>query len=117
METCNKVKVWLTCPETHEGDRPTGYWISPEINFGEHVWELDIWLQIPQWNTGNTEQYATALKDITDEQKVTILSLKETLMKNGIYGVGKEFVSVDVYDGVLNAGVTDVSALRRYKNS
>jgi hypothetical protein len=101
---------------THKGDRPTGYWISPEINFGAHVWELDIWLQLPEWNTGNTNGYETKLANITDDQKITILSLKDELLTKGIYGVGKEFASVDVYDGVLNAAVQDLDGLQQYKN-
>ena len=101
---------------THKGDRPTGYWISPEINFGKNVWELDIWLQIPEWNTGNTNAYYEKLKNITDEQKITILSLKEKLISDGLYGVGHEFQSVDVYDGVLDKNIKTIEELRLSKS-
>lgn len=102
-------------PHSHSGDRPTGYWIAPEINFGKNVWQLDIWFQIPEWNTGNTNSYEGKLSDLNDEQKINILSLKEELMDAGIYGVGKEFQSVDVYDAVLNENIKTVAQLREYK--
>lgn len=35
-------------PHTHSAKRPFGYWISPDINFGDNVWKLDIWLQKPE---------------------------------------------------------------------
>lgn len=104
-------------PHSHPGDRPTGYWISPEINFGENVWQLDIWFQIPEWNTGNTNSYEEKLKNLSEDQRVDILSLKQELIKEGLYGVGKEFVSVDVYEGVLQNSAKTVAELRRSKES
>ena len=107
----------VNSPHSHPGDRPTGYWIAPEINFGENVWQLDIWFQIPEWNTGNTNSYKEKLANLNDKQKISILSLKEELMTNGIYGVGKEFQSVDVYDAVLKDNIETVAQLREYKSS
>ena len=103
-------------PHSHTGDRPKGYWIAPEINFGENVWQLDIWFQIPEWNTGNTNSYEGKLVNLNDEQKVRILSLKKELMGAGIYGVGKEFQSVDVYDAVLANNTETVAQLREHKS-
>lgn len=104
-------------PHTYPGERPTGYWIAPHIHFGDNIWSLDIWFQIPEWNTGETNSYKQKLASISDAQKISILSLKEELVRSGVYGVGKEYLSVDVYDAVLNADVSTVSELKAYKAS
>lgn len=101
-------------PHAQTGTRPTGYWISPEINIGSHVWKLDIWLQKPEWYTGNTHRFADALRALSDEKRLTILSLKEELISKNLYGVGKEFDSTLVYEGVLHGNVETVSDLRDF---
>lgn len=101
-------------PHTHSEKRPFGYWVSPDINFGDNVWKLDIWLQKPEWHTGDTNRYAEELLNISDEQRIAILSLKEELIEKNIYGVDKEFISVDVYDGVLRGDVKTVDELRNF---
>jgi len=101
-------------PHTHLGKRPFGYWVSPEINFGDNVWRLDIWLQKPEWHTGDTNRFEQELLNIDDEKRVIILSLKEELLSKDLYGVGKEFSSVDVYEGVLRNDVQTVDELRRH---
>lgn len=101
-------------PHTHPGERPFGYWISPDINFGINNWKIDIWLQKPEWHTGNTNRYSDELLKIDEEKRITILSLKEELIKHNSYGVGKEFISVDVYEGVLRDNVKTVNELRSF---
>ncbi|MEQ1499848.1 MAG: hypothetical protein ABL917_00555 [Parcubacteria group bacterium] len=91
--------------------RPTGYWISPTINFGKNVWKLDIWFQKPEWSKGETNRYSQKLASLIEEDRISILSLKEALISEGVYGVGKEFQSVDVYDAILQ-GVKTVDGLR-----
>jgi hypothetical protein len=46
---------------------------------------------------------------------VTLLSLKNELRGKGIYGVSKEFQSVDVYESVLNHKAKTVEDIRDYK--
>lgn len=101
-------------PHTQPSKRPFGYWISPDINFGNSVWKIDIWLQKPEWYTGDTSRYADELINVSENTRITILSLKEELIKMNLYGVGKEFLSVDVYDGVLRGGVKTIDALREF---
>lgn len=101
-------------PHIHSEKRPFGYWVSPDINFGDNVWKLDIWLQKPEWHTGDTNRYAEELLTISDEQRIAILSLKEELIEKNLYGVGKEFISVDVYEGVLRGDVKTVDELRNF---
>ncbi len=101
-------------PHTHSEKRPFGYWVSPDINFGDNVWKLDIWLQKPEWHTGDTNRYAEELLTISNEQRIAILSLKEQLIEKNLYGVGKEFISVDVYEGVLRGGAKTIDELHNF---
>jgi len=99
---------------TYSAKRPFGYWVSPDINFGDNVWKLDIWLQKPEWYTGDTNRYAEELLIISDEQRIVILSLKEELIEKNLYGVGKEFLSEDVYEGVLRGNAKTIEELRNF---
>lgn len=84
--------------------RPKGYWIGLEISFESDTWHFDIWFQHPDWHKDTTSEWVEKLEDITQEQKLAILTLKEELRAKGEYGVGKKYQSVDVYEKVLNAG-------------
>lgn len=99
------------------GERPTGYWISPTVDYEEHEWNLDIWFQTPKHHSSNTDFYLEKLTKLSDEKRITILSLKEELMRENIYGVGKEFQSVDIYNGVLENNIQNVDDLRKFKAS
>ncbi len=104
-------------PHTHPGKRPFGYWVSPDINFGNNVWKIDIWLQKQEWHTGDTNRYEQELLNASDEKRIAILSLKEELTEKNLYGVGKEFVSVDVYEGVLRGDTKTIDELRDFLSS
>jgi hypothetical protein len=104
-------------PHNHTGNRPTGYWIAPDIKYGEHIWNLDIWFQKPEWYTGKTNAFLDKMSNITDEQKILILSLKEEAQAKNMYGVGKEFRSVDIYDGVLLENINTLADLQGYESS
>lgn len=104
-------------PHNHPGDRPTGYWIAPDIQYGLNTWNLDIWFQKPEWYTGKTNAFFDKMSNITEEQKILILSMKEEAKDLNIYGVGKEFRSVDIYDGVLLENVKSLDDLRGYESS
>ena len=104
-------------PHKHVGNRPIGYWISPTINFEGYIWKLDIWLQKPESYTGDTNKYEHELFSLDDEKRIAILSLKEELLNKKIYGVGKEFLSVDVYEGVLRGNVKTIDELRDFISS
>ncbi len=107
-----KTKDRVAFPHEHRGDRPTGYWIAPHIVYGEHTWTVDIWFLKPEHYTGKTARYAERLNQIGDEDRIVILSLKEQLIAEGCYGVGKEFESIHIYDAVLDKGVRSVEELR-----
>jgi hypothetical protein len=101
-------------PHTHSGGRPVGFWLGSEIHFGSNIWKLDIWLQKPEWHTGQTNQYASELLNLDDDTRLTILNLKEELLNANLYGVGKEFTSVDLYEGVLRGKISTIDELRTF---
>lgn len=98
-------------PHTHGTKRPFGYWISPEIHFNNTVWTLDIWFQKPKWYTGDTSRYAQELSELSEKRRITILSLKEELIQQNLYGIGKKYTSVDVYEAVLRQNIETVAEL------
>jgi len=104
-------------PHEHNGNRPTGYWLSPQLNYGQRTWSIDIWLQTGDQYTGATNHYEKLLLELSDESRLVILSLKQELRDKQIYGVGKEFVGADVYEAVLYSQVTNLNELREYKNT
>ena len=75
FKTLNRADRPLTHP------RPKGYWLAPKIQYGENLWNIDIWLQKPEWHNRNTIKYNEVLKNISDEKHVAILFLKEELQK------------------------------------
>ena len=81
------------------------------------MWKIDIWLQKPESYTGDTHKYASELLSLEDDKRITILSLKEELFNKGMYGVGKEFLSVDVYEGVLRGNVITIDELQDFMSS
>lgn len=101
-------------PHKSSGPRPDGYFIILTMHFGKSIWNVDIWLQTPDQHTGDTNRYAQELLSIDEEVRITILGLKEELVKQNIYGVLKEFNSVDVYEGVLRGSAKTVDGLRDF---
>jgi len=85
----------------HWSGRPTGYWISPRVHHNEREWELDIWLQQPEWYAPNEPYYQNALQDLSETQRLNILALKRDLIAANQYGVGKAFQSVDIYRTII----------------
>ncbi len=107
LQTTNRVEY-----KSKRAGSQKGYWISPKIHINNIEWTIDIWLQAPEWNTGNTTKYSDELKNISDEQKVAILSIKDLLMSQKEYGVGKKYQSVDVYEAVLDKAVLTIEQFK-----
>lgn len=87
---------------------PKGYWIGIEIPFEQDVWGIDCWIQTKAWAADTTDHYAARMLNITDAQRDAILQIKYQLILRGCYG--DNIVSVDVYDAVLDQGITTVDA-------
>ncbi len=86
---------------------PKGYWIGIDIPFENDRWGIDCWLQQPDWGTDQKEgDYTTRLMKLDQSGKDAILAIKYQLIRKGTYG--KQYLSGDVYDAVLERGVRSV---------
>lgn len=90
---------------------PKGYWIGIEVPFEGDRWGIDCWFQQPDWKTTGEDSYASRLADLDDAARITILAIKYDLIRRGLYG--KQYMSGDVYDAVLDKNVRSVEAFNK----
>lgn len=90
---------------------PKGYWIGVDIPFENDRWGIDCWLQQPDWGTDQTDDYADRLANLDQAAKDAVLAIKYELIRNGTYG--KQYLSNNVYDAVLEHGVRSVEDFER----
>jgi hypothetical protein len=83
--------------------RPTGYWLGLDIPFDDDRWGIDLWVQTPEQASGDSDKYKEKLSHLTSEQVAAILAIKYHLIREGLYG--KKYLSVDVYDVVVDREV------------
>jgi hypothetical protein len=94
-----------------------GYWIGLEMDFEHEIWNIDIWYQKPQWQNDRTAEWKEKLDALSDTQHVAILIIKEELRAQGRYGVGKQYVGVDVYRAVIEHDVKTTKELDTLQKS
>ncbi|HVX24041.1 MAG TPA: hypothetical protein VG992_01725 [Candidatus Saccharimonadales bacterium] len=82
---------------------PKGYWIGVDIPFEGDRWGIDCWFQQSDWGTDQIDDYADRLISLDQSAKDAVLAIKYELIRNGTYG--KQYLSNDVYDAVLDHGV------------
>ena len=85
---------------------PKGYWIGIDIPFENDRWGIDCWLQQPDWGSDQEGDYAARLLRLDQSGKDAVLAIKYELIRNGTYG--KQYLSGDVYDAVLDQGIRTV---------
>lgn len=96
--------------------RPHGYWIGVSYILDGEAWNIDIWYQKSEWQVDETAKWIERLSKLSDEQRMTILKLKEELRSQNRYGVGKEYQSVDVYKAVLENDMHSIEDLDASEN-
>ena len=96
---------------TPNEDRPQGYWIGVSYILGGETWNIDIWYQKSEWQVDETAKWIERLSKLSEEQRMTILKLKEELRSQGRYGVGKDYQSVDIYKAVLENNIHSTEGL------
>ena len=80
----------------------------------EEVWKIDCWFVTK--DESRTLDYTESIKEkLTDEKRKIILEIKNQIWKSPKYK--KQIYSVDIYYGVLDAGVTDMDSFREYLKS
>lgn len=80
-----------------------GYWVGVDIPFENDRWGIDCWFQQPEWGADQKNDYADRLANLDQAAKDAVLAIKYELIRKGTYG--KQYLSGDVYDAVLNHGV------------
>jgi hypothetical protein len=87
---------------------PVGYYIGCSGIFKEKFWKIDIWF-MSQDHKQSVELMQSIKEKITDEKRLVILELKTYRDENNLPISGK-----DIYEGVLNANITNVTELEEY---
>lgn len=114
-----------------ENFNPTWYEAKKEINeqgnkvwfhgfefyLNNELWNVDIWF-LDKNTIGNAEKHCNDIFEKVKHNKqlrTAIIYIKQGLIKRDLYSFDK-YTSMDVYDAVLNKGITDIDDfIERYK--
>ena len=96
---------------SHPDRIPKGFWLGLDVAYQGDRWGIDIWLQQPDWLSSNPGSYAERLTKLNEKQRAAVLEIKYHLIYDGLYG--NKFFSGDVYDAVLDRGITSFEGFKR----
>lgn len=80
-----------------------------EFYLANELWNIDIWF-LDRYEIKNAENYCGDILDKiknNEQLKTAIIDIKKELIKRDLYSFDK-FTSMDVYDSVINKGITDI---------
>ena len=80
-----------------------------EFYLDNELWNIDIWF-LDRDEIKNAENYCDDILDKiknNEQLKTAIIYIKKELIKRDLYSFNK-FTSMDVYDSVINKGITDI---------
>lgn len=80
-----------------------------EFYLDNELWNIDIWF-LDRDEIKNAENYCDDILDKiknNEQLKTAIIDIKKELIKRDLYSFDK-FTSMDVYDSVINKGITDI---------
>lgn len=80
-----------------------------EFYLANELWNIDIWF-LDRDEIKNAENYCDDILDKiknNEQLKTAIIDIKKELIKRDLYSFDK-FTSMDVYDSVINKGITDI---------
>jgi hypothetical protein len=106
LPECITMKMTDRIASPKEG-RPKGIWYAPYLLFEGNTWGIDIWLQPPEEAEVSKTEYPdldAKMRVLAIERRVTILGIKHQTVLNGTKVKG--VTSVEVYEAVLDRGVT-----------
>lgn len=87
-----------------------------EFYLANELWNIDIWF-LDRYEIKNAENYCDDILDKiknNEQLKTAIIDIKKELIKRDLYSFDK-FTSMDVYDSVINKGITDIDGfIERY---
>lgn len=88
---------------------PDGYYLGVKYGSGGNVWKIDIWFAD---FLAQNEYDETVKMRLDEEKRRIILEIKNQVFENPKYR--KVFFSVDIYNAVLDAGVTNLEEFKDY---
>lgn len=80
-----------------------------EFYLDNELWNIDIWF-LDRDEIINAENYCNDISDKikkSEALKTAIIDIKQELIKRNLYSFN-QYTSMDVYDTVLNKGITDI---------
>ena len=108
LESINQITIQDNAKKENP-NAPDGYYLGVKYRHGGNVWKIDIWFadSLPQ------TEYDNSVKNRLDEEKRgRILEIKNQVFENPKYR--KTFFSVDIYNAVLDAGITNLEEFKDY---
>ncbi|OGH47816.1 MAG: hypothetical protein A3A51_03875 [Candidatus Levybacteria bacterium RIFCSPLOWO2_01_FULL_39_10] len=78
----------------------------------EKIWKIDLWFISPEDNQQSIEDLKWLQQKITQETKMIILSIKNEIDTDPRYK--KSIFSIDIYKAVIENGVKDLEAFKKY---
>lgn len=80
-----------------------------EFYLDNELWNVDIWF-LDKYTIEKTENYCNDISkkiENNEQLKTAIIKIKQELINGNLYSFDK-YTSIDVYDAVLNKGITDI---------
>ncbi len=99
---------------TSQAMYPRGLYIGGSYKGKQNIWNLDIWFfRILESDEPNNNEWLK--NNITDQQRKSILLLKDAAIKSGKYKTN--IFSMDVYDAVMKHDITTIQEFNDYLKS
>ncbi len=93
-------------------DIPRGIYIGPDVMHGDITWQVDIWI-INRDEASKRHQFVNGIAAmLNNANRSTILQFKQIIAASDKYHRG--ISSVDIYNAVLDQGVTDMAGFEAY---
>ena len=93
-------------------NKPKGLYLGCQYEYSGERWKIDIWLLKPQHK--QTLDIAPQLENLTPEQKISILRIKNAFWNDHRYR--KSITSIDIYNAVLYHNIESVDGFNSYIN-
>ena len=105
--------VWLETKDSMNEDSgcPRGYFLGFEtLKIKNRLWNIDIWITDDKHIKMHLEYMNKVNSKLDDNTRNIIMDIKKRLIESGEYGT--DIFSIDLYNGVLFEGITNVEELR-----
>ena len=109
---------WYEAKEEVTDEGKTVWFQGAEAVIEGELWNFDLWF-FDRETIGKAESYCDGIAARTAEipgARESVIKIKQELLRRGLYGYGEgKYISMDVYRGVLEQGITGIEdMLERY---